>query len=103
MSNLDPIAYTYEADRHCGNCTEERFGRCDNGHIACTCDGKQTIAAYDVRRWPDGTLTITLIDSERNPVGVVAPWDEWWEPSNGRQTLNCGTCGSELGFYAADC
>ena len=32
-------------------------------------------------------------DSEGNGVGVIAPWDEWCEPSEpGTQYLACGTC-----------
>lgn len=68
----DPIAYTYEADHHCEACALARFGRDDHGDIIGT-------------------------DSEGNPVGVVAPWDEWHEPSQeGLQVLSCGTCGREI-------
>ena len=58
MSYPDPIAYT-EADYHCPDCAEARFGRCpDDGFIACPDD-------------PLGTAHFT--DFEGNPVGVVAP------------------------------
>jgi hypothetical protein len=78
---LDPIAYTYEADYHCPGCAYERFGADEDGWIA----------AHDER------------DGEGNPVGVVAPWDEWWEPSeDGPQVLTCGTCGGEIDRLEGD-
>lgn len=74
MSNLEPIAYTYEADHHCPACAESRFGRDSRGYI-------------------DGT------DNEGNPIGALAPWDEWHVCSEYLQDfeppaiLACGTCG----------
>lgn len=70
----DPIAYTFDADIHCPNCTRERFGRCSHGFIACPDD------AHD---------PMTYTDSEGNTVGIIAPWDEIETP------VSCGTC-SEL-------
>ena len=68
----EPIAYTYEADFHCGACAETRFGR-------------------------DRNRDIVGADREGNAVGVVAPWDEWWEPSfECAQVLGCGICGAEV-------
>ncbi len=68
--HLDPIAYTYDADYHCPGCAFARFGQDENGFVP-----------------EDAT------DDEGNPVGAVAPWDEWWEPSEkGPQSLVCGTC-----------
>lgn len=86
MSLRDPIAYTYEADVHCPGCTIARFGRCPDGWVGCpTCAHPS-----------DG------LDSEGNPVGVVAPWDEWCEPSeHGRHVLVCGTCGDEIDSHSA--
>lgn len=75
MSSHDPIAYTYEADTHCPACSEARFGRGEFGLIAIDEHGDPSL------------------DREGNPVGVIAPWDEWcdmYEP--GRQVLSCGTC-----------
>jgi hypothetical protein len=70
----DPIAYTYEADYHCPACTEERFGRGPDGRwIAEGCE-----------------------DNEDNPVGVVAPWDEWVQGTDECETLACGTCGEVI-------
>jgi len=78
VASHDPIAYTYEADHHCPDCALRAFGRDEDG-------------------WINGT------DSEGNPVGVVAPWDEWHEPSDPRaQVLSCGTCGREIDRTEAD-
>lgn len=63
-----PIAYTYEANHHCEHCAFKRFGRNDQGDIVGT-------------------------DREGNPVGVIAPWDEWQQDLTEPQTLACGTCG----------
>jgi len=77
MSHLDPIAYTYEADHHCPGCAEERFGRSERGFIG------------------EGST-----DNEGNEVGIVMPWDEWYEPSDDEpQTLTCGTCHREIDRY----
>ncbi len=74
MSRLDPIAYTYEADHHCPTCAWLRFGQDEHGFVPETAE-----------------------DGEGNPVGAVAPWDEWWEPSEtGVQTLACSDCGAVL-------
>jgi hypothetical protein len=70
MSTHAPIAYTYEADTHCPDCAEKRFGLSPRGFIA-----------------EDAT------DGEGNSVGVIAPWDEWYNIGEGFQTLSCGTCG----------
>jgi hypothetical protein len=67
---LEPIAYQYEADRHCPACAETRFGRGPHGFIA-----EQSV------------------DFEGNPVGVIAPWDEWADPDwEQPAVLACGTC-----------
>jgi hypothetical protein len=72
-----PIAYTYEADYHCPACAVARFG--------------QVIL----------TTSYGSIDNEGNEVGTVAPWDEWWEPSEpGPQVLACGTCGVAIAEIA---
>src|SRR5207247_2637260 len=69
-----PIAYTFEADYHCPVCTEERFGVDESGFPA---EGAR--------------------DSEGNPIGAVAPWDEWHEPGEELpQVLACGSCGAEI-------
>ena len=68
---MRPIAYTYDADTHCEDCAEARFG-------------------LDL----DGFITGT--DTEGNEVGVISPWDEWYAndvyEGNATATLVCGTC-----------
>lgn len=66
-----PIAYTYEADTHCPDCAVARFGR-EPGYP-----------------WPPEDAR----DSEGNPVGAIAPWDDWCDAEDGPCTLACGTCG----------
>jgi len=63
----DPIAYTYEGDTHCPDCTLDRFG-------------------YGA----DGFIGSDSVDSEGNPVGAVAPWEEW------PHGITCGTCGEVI-------
>ena len=72
---LDPISYTYEADHHCPACAIARFGTAEHG--------------IGADRWPSEDAR----DDEGNPIGAVAPWDEWWEPSEIRvQVLTCSDC-----------
>lgn len=86
----NPIAYTYEADYHCKDCTEKRFGCCNCGFIACPGGGPHcTTPAMDVR------------DNEGNEVGVIAPWDEWTHGERGAESLVCGDC--ENIIKTADC
>lgn len=66
-----PVAYTYEADIHCPDCTEMRFGRNKDGYIALTDNG----AAIE--------------DNEGNGVGAIFIWDEYHEEW-------CGDCGVEI-------
>ena len=66
---MDPLAYTYEADHHCYDCTVARFGSTEG------------------------------VDREGNEVGAVAPWDEWYNIGEGSQTLACGDCHDELATY----
>lgn len=73
---LDPIAYTYEADYHCPQCAERRFGT-------------------DAEGW----IPADALDQEGNLIGAVAPWDEWQQFSGERETLNCADCGEELDEY----
>lgn len=72
MGHFDPIAYTYEADYHCPDCAIERFGSDELGFVP-----------------------INAEDDEGNPVGVVAPWDEWCDPDNHEcEVMVCGDCGT---------
>jgi len=75
----DPIAYTYEADYHCPDCAEKRFGRGEDGWIAQDAE-----------------------DNEGNPVGVVAPWDEWQQGDQAVEILRCGTCERVIEEYVTD-
>lgn len=77
----DPIAYAYDAAYHCPACAIARFG------------------SEPGKRWPREDAT----DSEGNPVGALAPWDEW---SNFEEceALACDTCGGVIdNSHAADC
>ena len=65
----EPIAYTFEADYHCKDCTIERFGSTEG------------------------------VDREGNQVGAVAPWDEWFDIGEGDQTLACGDCHEVIEQY----
>jgi hypothetical protein len=79
-----PIAYTYEADTHCPDCTAARFG---------------TEPGYP---WPPEDAR----DSEGNPIGALAPWDDTceggedadrnWIGDTAHCTLACGTCGATI-------
>lgn len=71
-----PVAYTYDADYHCPACAISRFGSDDHGHVI-----------------EDAT------DSESNPVGVVAPWDEWHQGTGECETLACSDCRAVLDEY----
>lgn len=75
MKMYEPIAYTYEADYHCPNCAEARFG-----------EGV-----------PDSAE-----DSEGNPIGAVSPFDEWWEPDYLCESLYCGDCHAILDTAHSD-
>lgn len=61
-----PIAYTYEADVHCPECAEARFGVCEE----------------------HGDVAHCVTDDEGNEPGAIAPWDD----CDG-EALVCGTCG----------
>lgn len=67
----NPIAYTYEADTHCADCTIAQFGD--------ACEG---------------------IDREGNEVGAVFGFHQWWQAwediDEDTQILACGTCGREI-------
>lgn len=65
---MEITAYTYEADYHCPDCAERRFGR-------------------------DSEDEITGTDAKGNPVRPVFDIDEWYEPEAGfPQGMVCGTC-----------
>jgi hypothetical protein len=71
MSDHAPIGYAYDADIHCPNCAEQRFGRCaEHGQLACC-----------------------VVDSEGNEPGAIAPWSEGPEDGSGEY---CGDCNYEI-------
>jgi len=74
----DPLAYTYEADVHCPDCAEERFGR------GGTVDGGP------------GFIAEGSHDSEGNEVGAIFVWDSWHQDSSQCETLSCSDCHMEL-------
>lgn len=71
-----PIAYTYEAAYHCPDCAAERFGVDEHGFIPAD-----------------------ALDGEGNPVGALAPWDEWQQFTGEHETLACDTCGRVIEEY----
>lgn len=125
----NPIAYTYDADYHCPECTAERFGRCNGDHVYVA--GRKVTADHYNRpailpAWieaepgyhrtgpPRGFDTpviactaehfdgYTAVDSEGNPPGVVAPWDEWHWGEEECEALYCGTCGRCIEYFHGD-
>lgn len=72
-----PIAYSFDAAYHCPVCTGRRFG-------------------VNV----DGWIPEESTDYEGNPVGALAPWDEWQQFDGGTETLSCDTCGGVIDTYA---
>jgi hypothetical protein len=74
----DPIAYTYDADVHCPDCTALRFPPCEeHGDIACIASCCPEIA-----------------DSEGNEPDAVF----WFERNENDEPLGvyCGDCGGEI-------
>ena len=72
------IAYTYEADYHCIECTRVRFG-----------DSKGDLAITNGQKWCDA-LWPTL-DNEGNLVHPVFSIDEWYD-INKPSVFADGTC-----------
>lgn len=78
MNATDVIAYAFDADYYCADCTEEL-------HPGSTDWRAEDFDPAD------------YIDSEGNEVHAVFGCDEWWEPSEpGRQVLACSRCGYEI-------
>lgn len=73
------LAYTYEADYHCPSCATERFGLDEHGFVP-----------------------VDALDAEGNPIGALAPWEEWQQYDGGREILACGTCGDVIDEYEED-
>ncbi len=68
-----------DADHHCPECAAAAHGTDAEGFI------------------PEDAE-----DSEGNPIGAVAPWDEWHSGDADCETLTCGDCGAELDTAHAD-
>ena len=79
---MNIIAYTYEADTHCIDCTNKRFG---------------ATTTYRIHR-----------DNERNRVHPVFSTDEWQELDEGflaenpTQYLVCGDCHEIIDTYTIE-
>ena len=92
---MNVIAYTYEADYHCADCTRERFG-----------DSKGDLAITNGQSWCDA-LWPTL-DSDGNLVHPVFSTDEWQEfdesylAENPTQYLACGDCHDIIETYSVE-
>jgi len=71
-----PIAYTFNAAYHCPVCTARAFG-------------------VDKEGW----IPEDAEDGEGNPVGALAPWDEWQQFDGDPETLACDTCGGIIEEY----
>ena len=86
------IAYTYDADYHCIDCTRKRFG-----------DSKGDLAITNGQKWCDA-LWPTL-DNEGNMVHPLFSTDEWQElddsflADNPTQYLACGDCHKVIEEY----
>jgi hypothetical protein len=74
------IAYTYDADYHCIDCTKDYLGTKPKANWAKFHEGEEEVE-----------------DSEGNPLHPVFDTDEWYANDiyEGRKhaTLSCGTCG----------
>ena len=87
------IAYTYEADYHCIDCTRARYQ--SNGFYDRY--GKQWRWDYGGQLDWNGVV-IVLYDNEANMVHPLFSTDEWQElddsflEENPTQYLTCGTC-----------
>jgi len=85
------IAYTYEADYHCIDCTRKRFS---DGRIHGTESDKATLKPSTD---PNG-IWYEQLDSEGNFVHPLFSIDEWQEfdesylSENPTQYLTCGDC-----------
>lgn len=63
---MGPIAYVYDADTYCEECTVKKYGSTEGD------------------------------DSEGNPIGAQFSWDEWWDGGPLCEVLSCGDCHTVL-------
>jgi hypothetical protein len=91
------IAYTYEADVHCIDCTRGRFADSPNARIKWT----QEVDEHGV--WNDSQFP--TLDAEGNLVHPLFSIDEWQEldtsflAENPTQYLACGDCHEIIDEY----
>lgn len=87
------IAYTFDADCHCEECTV--------GYVLATDPD-----ARGDRDAAEEALSLGIAeDSEGNEIRPVFASDEWFDVDSGEcESLFCGDCGDELDIaHAADC
>jgi hypothetical protein len=83
-------AYTYEADTHCIDCTQIRFGN----NASSTMQFTNTVDENGIWDDPD----YPTLDGSGNPIGTLFSWSEWAEydpnflANNNTQYLTCGDC-----------
>lgn len=97
----DPVAYTFEADVHCPECTKARFGesyRVMNPNIGepkhlkfSTYEKAEEFA--DKHSFPiyGPFIAEDAEDNEGNPVGAIFEWDEN-QNEDGTYGQRCGSC-----------
>jgi hypothetical protein len=91
------IAYTYEADYHCIDCTRKRF-------FYLYVEPNRSIVTTNFETDENGIL-YTQTDREGNPVHPLHCIDEWQElddsflADNPTQYLTCGNCHEVIEEY----
>jgi hypothetical protein len=99
------IAYTYEANYHCIDCTKERF---NHDTLNCYCPDQLNDAngvPTNPNRYRGSYGVAQLIDNEGNPVHPLFDYDEWPEfdesflAENPTQYLACGDCHTVIDEY----
>tara|TARA_R100001530_G_scaffold127807_1_gene97199 strand:- start:293 stop:613 length:321 start_codon:yes stop_codon:yes gene_type:complete len=99
------IAYTYEADYHCIDCTKERFNTdtLDSNYPAQLNDANGV--PTNPNRYHGSYGVIQLIDNEGNEIHPLFSIDEWQEfdegflAENPTQYLACGDCHEVIEEY----
>ena len=94
------IAYTYEADYHCIDCTRKRFSDTPTSRI------KWTYEVDENGIWNDSQFP--TLDTEGNLVHPLFSTDEWQEfdegflAENPTQYLACGDCHGIIDTYTVE-
>lgn len=94
------IAYTYEADYHCIDCTRKRFSDTPTSRI------KWTYEVDENGIWNDSQFP--TLDTEGNLVHPLFSTDEWQEfdegflAENPTQYLACGDCHEIIETYTIE-